>query len=386
MTQSNQSQPGARAALSIESRDRVTAAINHCQPDRTPRDFAAVPEVWCRLQQHFGATERAAVLVRLGVDCRLVSYDSFCQDPTVNPAEVDWNASQERSSVPGMWRRVLPDGSNRDIWGAHRHKVANDFCALDQFASHPLAHATSLEDLKRYRWPQPDWWDFRTLPGVISTLNRWAVYHIRYRAGSVFETAWSLLGFERFLHDLAVQPELPAYVMDRIAEVHLTNLETVLRLAADQIDLVYFYDDVASQNGLLISATMYDRWLRPHHQRLIELAARFGKPAMLHCCGSVYPLLPRLIDMGLAVLNPIQPRARNMAHEKLASEFGGRIAFHGGIDIQEFLPRATPGQVSEHVASICELLGARGGYIMSGSHHIQADTPLENILAMYNGT
>jgi uroporphyrinogen decarboxylase len=376
-------QPGEAVVKSTQARDRVNDAIGHRRPDRTPRDFAAAPEIWRRLQEHFGASGRAEVLMRLGVDCRIVSYDSFCQDPAVKAEEVDCEAAQERSSVGGMWRQRLADGSNRDIWGAHRRKVANAFGVLEQFASHPLAGATSLEDLKPYRWPQPDWWDFGGLREAILALNDPSVYHIRYRVGSVFETAWSLAGFERFLSDLALQPELPAYLMERIAEVHLANLETVLRMAGEQIDLVYFYDDVAAQNGLLISPAMYDRFIRPHHQRLIDLAARFDKPVMVHSCGSVYTLLPRLIEMGVAVLNPVQPRAKDMAHEKLAREFGGRIAFHGGIDIQDILRRATPDQVREHVASTCELLGAEGGYIMSGSHHIQADTPVENILAMY---
>ena len=369
---------------STQSRDRVNDAIGHRRPDRTPRDFAAVPEIWRRLQEHFSASARTEVLRRLGVDCRIISYDSFCREPAVNPGQVDWEAAQERSSVGGMWRRVLPDGSNRDIWGAHRSRVTNAFGTLDQFVSYPLAHTARLDDLQQYRWPQPDWWDFRSLPQTISGLNQEGIYHIRYRVGSVFETAWSLVGFERFLSDLAVQPDLPAYTMERIAEVHLANLETVLRTAGNQIDLVYFYDDLASQNGLLISTAMYDRFVRRYHQQFIDLAARFGKPTMMHCCGSVYSLLPKLIEMGLAVLNPVQPRARNMGHEKLAREFSGRITFHGGIDIQDFLPRATPDQVRERVAFTAETLGVRGGYIMSGSHHIQADTPLENILAMYS--
>jgi uroporphyrinogen decarboxylase len=373
-------------AKSTAPRDRVKAAILHRRTDRVPRDFVAVPDVWRRLQEHFGTNERSEVLVRLRVDCRIISYDSFCHDPAVNPAEVDRDASEERSSLAGMWRRVLPDQSNRDIWGAHRRRVENAFGALDQFASHPLAEAATLAELQQYRWPEPDWWDFRPLPQAISALNNNAVYHVRYRVGSVFETAWSLVGFERFLYDLAAQPALPTYVMERIAEVHLANLETVLQLAGDDIDLVYFYDDLASQKGLLLSADMYDRFIRQYHERIISLAARYAKPVMLHCCGSVYPLIPRFIEMGLAVLNPIQPRARHMAPEKLAREFGGRLAFHGGVDIQEFLPRATPEQVREHVAATCDLLGARGGYIMSGSHHIQADTPLENILAMYDVT
>jgi uroporphyrinogen decarboxylase len=128
---------------------------------------------------------------------------------------------------------------------------------------------------------------------------------------------------------------------------------------------------------------MYDSHIRPFHQRLIDEAGRFGKPAMLHCCGAVFPLIPRLIDMGIRVLNPIQPRARDMTPENLARHFGGRLAFHGGIDIQELLPRGTPAQVQAEVARVARLLGEQGGYILAGSHHIQADTPVENILAMY---
>jgi len=104
---------------------------------------------------------------------------------------------------------------------------------------------------------------------------------------------------------------------------------------------------------------------------------------MMHCHGSVYPLINQLIEMGLSILNPIQPSAKNMNPEKLAQEFGGRIAFHGGIDTQQFLPRATPEEVREKVRYTCEVLGKNGGYIMAGSHHIQADVPVENVLAMY---
>ena len=105
---------------------------------------------------------------------------------------------------------------------------------------------------------------------------------------------------------------------------------------------------------------------------------------MMHCCGSVYLLVNRLIDMGLSILNPIQPSAQNMNPEMLAQGFAGRIAFHGGIDIQQFLPRATPEQVREKVRYTSGLLGKSGGYILAGSHHIQGDVPLENVLAMYS--
>jgi len=215
---------GANDDRSTRPRDRVNDAIRHRKPDRLPRDFAAVPGVWDRLQAHFGAPTRAEVLVRLGIDCRVVSYDSYCAHPDVPPEAVDPQASLERSSVGGMWRRWGPDGSNRDIWGAHRRRVAAAHGAHEEFASYPLGDAQSLDELRRYRWPTPDWWCFDSLPADIAALNRPDIYNIRFRVGSIFETAWSLYGFERFLCDLAADPVLPRYIMERITEVHVANL------------------------------------------------------------------------------------------------------------------------------------------------------------------
>jgi uroporphyrinogen decarboxylase len=296
------------------------------------------------------------------------------------------NTSQERSSVGGMWRFVEADGSTTDIWGAKRKKVKVPLGVLEQFISFPLEAAQNIADLKKYTWPQPDWWDFTHLRSFINKFNDTEIYNIRYRLGSFFETAWSLYNFEKFQLDLVLNPHMPQYIMERIAEVHIQNLSTVLEIAGDLIDIVYFYDDIASQNSLLISPKMYDIFIKPFHNSVIEVATNYGKPTMMHCCGSVYPLIENLIEMGLRILNPIQPSARDMNPEKLIKEFGNRIVFHGGIDVQQFLPNATPEQVKNKVKYTCKTLGENGGYILAGSHHIQADTSLENVLAMYGVT
>jgi uroporphyrinogen decarboxylase len=359
-------------------------ALGFEKPDRVPRDFAAVPEIWRKLGEYFGTGERGEILKKLDVDCRIVSYDSFCQHPDIELRDVNMDASQERSSVGGMWRYTDTDGSNRDIWGAHRKKIKNPSGELEQFASFPLESAQDLDDLRRHRWPRPDWWDFSGLKAYIDHLNDAAFFNIRYRIGSFFETAWSLYNFEKFQTDLLVKPEMPRYVMDRIAEVHFQNLRTVLHLAGDLIDVIYYYDDIATQQGLLISPELYEEYIQPYHQKVIDLAADHHKPVMMHCCGAVYPLIETLIRMGLSILNPIQPSAKDMDPGNLIQKFGGRIAFHGGIDVQQFLPVATPEQVRKKVNETCEILGSRGGYIMAGSHHLQADIPLENVLAMYD--
>lgn len=364
-------------------KDRVNKAIAFQKPERVPRDFAAVPEIWRKLGDYFGTEDRSEILKNLNVDCRIVSYDSFCTPPNIDTGNVNMYASQERSSLGGMWRNSLPDGSNLDIWGAHRKKIKNPSGELEQFASFPLESAQSIEELSNYIWPHPDWWDFSEIRSIIDNLNDSAAYSIRYRIGSFFETAWSIYNFEKFQVDMLLNPHMPKYVMDRIAEVHIQNLKTVLDLAGDLIDIVYYYDDIATQNGLLISPEMYEEFIQPYHQKAIDLAASYGKPTMMHCCGSAYPLIETFIQMGLKILNPIQPSAVNMNPEKLIAEFGGRITFHGGIDVQQFLPSASPQQVKEKVAYTCETLGVKGGYILSGSHHLQADIPVENVLAMY---
>jgi uroporphyrinogen decarboxylase len=370
--------------MDTSHRDRVNAAVNFQKPDRLPRDFAAVPEIWEKLGNYFGTSDRKAILKKMDIDCRIVYYDNFCKPPGIDYNNVDLNASQERASLSGMWRKIESDGSSRDIWGAHRRRVKTPHGYLDEFASFPLESAASINDLKKYPWPNPDWWDFSHLREYVDELNDAAIYNIRYRIGSFFETAWSLYNFEKFQLEMAMKPEMPLYILERIADVHYENLRRVLNIAGDLIDIVYFYDDIASQENLLISPDMYREFIQPFHQKVIDIAADYNKPTMMHCCGSVYPLIPTLIDMGLKILNPIQPTARNMNPEKLSQEFGGGIVFHGGIDVQQFMQNAAPGQVSEKVKYVSDLLGKNGGYILAGSHHLQADIPLENIVAMYN--
>lgn len=348
-------------------KDRVNKAIAFEKPDRTPRDFAASPEIWKMLSDFFGLQDRNEILKRLDVDCRVVASDNFCNHPESNSENFN-------------------DGISVDLWGARRKKVKIPSGELEEYSSYALETAQSIDDLKKHNWPHPDWWDFTQLRSFINNINETEIYNIRYRIGGFFETAWSIYGFEKFLLDLALNPVMPHYVMERIGEVHIENLKTALDTAGDLIDIVYFYDDVASQNSLLISPEMYDEFVMPYQKSVINLAAKYGKPTMMHCCGSVYPLIDKFIDMGLKILNPIQPSAKDMNPEKLIEKFGGRIVFHGGIDIQKFLPFATPEQVKEKVEYTCNILGSSGGYIMSGSHHIQGDTSLENVLAMYDVT
>ena len=208
--------------------------------------------------------------------------------------------------------------------------------------------------------------------------------HLRFRIGSVFETAWQLRGMQELLIDLVTEPELPRFIMRRLTDLHVENTRRVLDLVGDRLDLVYFYDDVATQNSLMMSPETWRNEVRPHHARLVELAHSRGVPVMYHCDGAIARLIPELIELGVDVLNPIQPDAAGMDARALKDEFGDRLAFHGGVDIVNTLPRGTPDEVAAEVRRCVEILGEHGGYVLCSSHHVQPDTPVENVLAMYD--
>lgn len=379
--------------------ERVRAAIQHRVTDRVPCDFLATAEVWNKMVAHFRPNtagledlywlepEREALLRMLDVDCRLFSYDMFCNPPeqVIKPgATVDWWRTLIRSTPNRMWRQITPDGLLYDIWGVPYQLEEHLFGHYEGYARWVLGNAASVNDLKAHPWPFPDWWDFSELPAMIDRLQQDGPFHVRFRLGSFFEQAWALRGMEQFMLDLATDPAIPEYIMDRIVEVHLANLKTVLDIAGDKLDMVYTYDDVATQNSLLISPQTWRKLVKPRHQKILDLIHSYGKPAMYHCDGAVAPLIPELIEMGVNVLNPIQPDAKGMEPAALKKEYGQQLTFHGGVDIIKTLPRGTTHQVRQEVRARVELLGQGGGYIMCSSHHIQPDTPLENVLAMYD--
>ncbi len=360
----------------LTHRERVERALAHETTDRPPRDFAAEPDVWRRLRAHYRTDSHEEILRAFDTDCRIVSYDweAFFRPP-------DTPADAPRAHR--AWKRLLASDSYLDPWGARRTITVNEYSTYEELSDYPLAGAESVEDLARYAWPSPDWWDFSQLRAVIERVNPNREYHLRWRCGSIFETAWSLRGFDRMLLDLVVAPDIAGYIMDRILEIHLENLARVMAAAGDLIDMVYTYDDVASQQALLMSADMWGQLIRPRQERLFAAAKGYGKPLMLHCCGAVAPLIDELIDLGLDVLNPVQPLAAGMDLERLKERYGDRLTFHGGIDIQELLPRGTPEQVRREVERVTGILGRDGGYILGPAHHVQADTPVENVLALY---
>ena len=158
--------------------------------------------------------------------------------------------------------------------------------------------------------------------------------------------------------------------------------ERIFEAANGKIDILLTGDDFGAQNGPLISPDSWTQFIEQGFAAYIALAKAHDIRVMHHTCGSVLPLIPKMIRCGLDVLQSLQPEAAGMEPAQLKADYGGRLAFHGGISIQNTLPFGTPGDVRGNVRRVIQALAPGGGYILCTSHNIQADTPIENLQAL----
>ncbi len=196
---------------------------------------------------------------------------------------------------------------------------------------------------------------------------------------TLFERMWMLRGFENMLIDPYLYEREFCYLRDKITDY---TLEIIDRWLERKVDGIFFSDDWGSQKGLLINPEDWRKYYKPTYKKLFDRVLSSGTHVWMHLCGNIQSILPDLIDIGLNVLNPVQPQAMNV--ETLAKEFGGKVCFYGGVDVQGTLITGTPRDVKDEVKKLIELFGSfNGGYIGGPSHSVMPETPLDNVIAMY---
>lgn len=344
----------------MNSRERVFAALEHRQPDRCPVDFWVEDATRKTLLDYFGFTDEQQLIEKFEVDLQFVFPDSKLPAPV-----------------------MLPDGSWYDETGARRRLQKTTACEYTEWMSYPLAEAETVDDLLKYdKWPDAAMSDWDSYSDKIGDLHKKRV--IKLHTGGLYERAWLLTGQEKFLEDMIENPDIPHFIMGKLCDYWCEYVRRAMDAAGDKIDIVYTYDDIAAQNGLLMSPKMLDQFVYPYHRKLNAVIHSFGKRVLYHSCGSVITEIPKLMALPIDALNPLQPRARGMDFTFIKKTYGDKLSFHGGIDIQHTLPHGTPDEVQAEVKRAISILGQNGGYIMTSAHYIQNDTPIENILAMYD--
>lgn len=363
----------------MNPRERVLTSLVHKEPDRVPLDLGGMPTTievipYNELKKYLGIKGKTKTFTRDHVEP---------DEEILHLLEIDTRYVRLKPSR--NWKlKMEPDNSYVDEWGI-RWKKPESSLYYDP-VGHPLEKAT-LEDLEKYNWPDP--YDKSRTEGLrekaeyLYKKTDYAIVADMVGVG-IFETSWMLRGFGKFLEDLMVEKEFALTLLEKVTEIKIGLYNEFLDAVGKYIQVVIVSDDLGMENGLLISPSLYREMIKPFHKKLWQsIKKKTDAFLFLHSCGSVYHLIPDLIESGVDILNPVQVSAKYMDTKKLKKEFGDRLTFWGGIDTQRVLPYGTPSDVEEEVKKRITDLAPGGGYILCAVHNIQAGVRPENIFRMY---
>lgn len=363
-------------------RERFEATLEHKKVDRVPFDLAGTSLTGMehkdsieKLREYLGFTRPydgwyekfdERILTYLDIDIRRVG-----------------DILEPESPLSG-W---IGESAYMDCWGIKRV-----FTGLYWDIQDPPLKGADLDDLKRYPWPDADRINMKKIDGYREQAKRLYletdyVVCAEHPVYGVLELGCWMCGFDDFLLKMALDPSFVRYFFDKVLEFQKKVIEIYYGAVGEYIHFTTSGDDFGTQTGPFMSPQMFETLVKPYYKERIAYTKKFTKARYFHhTCGSVYSLIPHLIDAGVDILNPIQPGARDMEPENLKRAYGNRLTFWGGIDTQHILPYGTKEEVKEEVWRILNAMGAeRGGYVLAPAHNIQPDVPPENIIALFQG-
>ncbi len=364
----------------LSSRERVRRTLNLQEPDRVPIDLGG-------RVSNIHRDAYVALAAAHGLSAEVLTCDPFYS--VLNPDARLWQAlgiDFQYLYVKGpeyCARAVFADGSYENEWGIRVETVG----IHSQRVTHPLAQAT-VTDLAAYPWPDPCRPDrvagLRQQACQLYTETNFALTAAPV-SGGLFEFGQHLRGMSNFLMDLLSDKAFASGLLDRILAVHMGLWEVFLKEVGAYVEIVQLADDFGTQRSLLISPRVFRELFKPRYAELIRHIRRFtDAKVFLHCDGAIMPLIEDFIEIGVQVLNPLQPTAAGMDPAAVKGRFGDRLAFHGAIDNQQLLPNGSPEEVTAAVREVIQALAPGGGYILAAAHVIEPDIPIANVHAMYD--
>ncbi len=405
----------------MTSRERILASINHKEPDRIARDLGATPSsgisaiAYNRLIKHIGLPCEPAkiydvvqqlaqidqpVIDRFGIDVLDIGR-------VFNTKPEDWNSfplpDGSMGQVPAWFKpQQQPDGSwtvfKNGKMIARMPKGATFFDGT--YVPYPDALPESYDDLDEQMsmilWSalvhSP--WDHMDDPNFWQELRRRTI-ELRNTTDkalmvvcgcNLFEWGTFLRRIDNFLCDLMTDPDEVELLMDQLLERHLKTLENVCKYLGDVVDILRFGDDLGMDTGPFMQPSIYRKIFKPRHAILNDYVHKHSNmKTFLHSCGSIYKVMPDLIEAGYDIINPVQISAHEMEPDRLKKEFGNDIVFWGGgCDTRNVLNHGTPQQVKEHVKKLLDIFSPGGGFVFNTVHNIMPDVPPENIVAMFD--
>ena len=369
----------------MNCRQRTLAALSHQEPDRVPLDFGGR-----QTTLHFAAHQ--ALMRHLGLrgpEPRIRSYHTYLVEP-----DPQLLRRFERVSAiffpkaPSDYVFKIDPATNTyvDEWGTTYYMPPNGY----YYDMHrvPLPDAETEEDLKRYRWPNPT--DPARMAGVPEQVKK--AYEIGEKVimmcgamPGLWEHSWYIFGLETAFMNLAGNVPLMEAFTQRVLEWQLAYWDMVLGQVGPYVDIIQLNEDLGSQNGPMMSPATFRKIYKPRLRTLIASIKKQTKARVyLHSCGSIYRMIPDLIEIGVDVLNPVQVNAADMDSLRLKREFGKDLTFWGGGCDPVVMGMGRVDQVRDEVKRRIHDLAPGGGFVFGSVHNIQANVPPENIVAMFD--
>jgi uroporphyrinogen decarboxylase len=350
----------------MKHRERVQMALNHEQPDRCPLQVGFTPEFAARLRPTL----------------RLADQQEHNPHGGGNVYELERALDQDMLLTSVGWANSYYQRERAyvDEWGVEwsiaEYETPFGRGRYTEMTGHPLA---SDDAITGYKPPDPHREElYRDAEWTLRQFQD-EYWIVGVTVTTIFEAAWALRGYEQMLTDLIVDPDLASAILDIPYRYHLAAARRLVEMG---VDMLWVGDDVGSQAGMLISPELWRRIFKPRWAEFFGTLKQRNPSLKIayHSDGAIEPIIPDLIEVGLDVLNPVQPACMDPA--QLKKLYGDRLAFWGTIDEQNTLPFGTPADVTREVRTRLETVGCNGGLIIGPTHHVQLDTPMENFWAM----
>lgn len=396
----------------MDHRQRVLTTLCHQEPDRVPIDIGGMRSTGIHVLAYRDLRNY------LGMDTdKIKLYDVFQQLARIEPDILEYfdaDVVPVNRLAPAFgieiknWKKgELPDGSPAlvpqgfdpvyedgvyKIKDGQGHTIASrseGSLYYDQAGVyHPLADVSTTGELKdNYQWSEISSEEQEYLKTRASHFREETDYAIMAEfGGSLYEEGQTLRGYKQWYMDLAGNKDLVEYLLDMLVENHLRNLEAFIDVLEDKIDIIQFGgEDLGMQDGPQISPRTYDDLFKERHERMWSyVKENTDWSIFLHSCGSIYELLPSLIDAGLDIINPVHINAEDMEPGRLKDEFGDQLTFWGGgCDTQRVLPQGSVEEVRQEVRKNISTFAPGGGFVFTPVHNIQPDVEPEKIEALY---
>lgn len=352
----------------MKPRERVQTALNHEEPDRCPMQASFTPE--------FADVLRA--------DMEIQGHQIHNPHGGGNTYELERALGEDLLLTSVGWANsyYMDDKAYVDEWGigwdVKAYETPHGTGVYTEMVEHPLADD---EAISSYQAPDPNRPELYTDSARVVADFKDQYWIVGVTVTTILETAWALRGLEQMMLDLAQDPDVANHLLDIPYHYHLTAAKKLVELG---VDMIWTGDDVGSQHEMMISPRMWRKYLKPRMANFISELKAINSDIKIayHSDGNIRRIIPELVEIGIDVLNPIQPAS--MDPSEIKKEFGDKLCFWGTIDEQYTLPFGSPADVEAEVKQRLETVGRGGGLILSPTHHVQLDTSLENFWMMVN--